>query len=310
MKTEKKASLKGFTLVELVVVIAVFGLLIAATLSFLAPTSRIMKNTSEYAHAAGMVDNVRRTVEDNLRYANRLYVYTGPDVSGGEKDFVDTEVNKLRNDFLLGTASSSTGNQRLTFGRDEVYVMKIHNTETFQNISSAADKPGRVTIWKYDGGVRNDAESKEWAISPAVYRDYSFSLSFGVNFNTVSERVAGSEKDMIQNTTTYEPFANFADPRNFALQLDIYSNEYSDRSSKETSDYSLSRTSVSNTLAISFVNLADSKNTKKEEISYIDHSVTGTSGDVIITIDPERYKYTPNTYSHDLYFIYTIPDIN
>ncbi len=305
MKTEKKQRLKGFTLVELVVVIAVFGLLIAATLSFLAPTSRIMKNTSEYAHSAAVVDNVRRVVEDNLRYANRMDVYAGPDISAGEAAFMQEKVNALRTKFLLGTNSTST-NERLTYGQDIVYVMKINNPETFQNLSSTTEKPGKISIWEYDNGALNAANSKEWAVSEAVYGDYSFSLSYGINWTTTGITVAGRQKELI-TSGTYQNFNGFQSPSNFRLVLDIYENEYSNKADKANSSYTLCKTSVSNVVALSFVNMATSTTIKKEDINYIDRTVPGT--EIVDVIDPERYTYTSDSYSNDLYFVYTLPEL-
>ena len=71
MNSHKK--LKGFTLVELIVVVAVFGILLAASLNLLGPLNSIFKQTAQYSDSSAVVDNVRMVIEDNLRYANRMY---------------------------------------------------------------------------------------------------------------------------------------------------------------------------------------------------------------------------------------------
>lgn len=306
MKKKSKRALKGFTLIELVVVVAVFGLLIAATLSFVTPTRNVYKSASEYAGASGMVDNVRRIIEDNLRFANRMDVYAGPDVSGGEEAYVQARVNELRHKFHLDDSS------RVTFGRDRVYVMKIDNPEEaqFPGFAGGSQKPGRISIWQYDNGTRNMANSKEWAMAEGVYDEYSFSLSFGINFTTHTETVAGVNYNVI-DTGDYDNFGDdpnaYVDPANFSMTLDIYKNFYDDRANRASSSYRLANTSVSNAVALCFVNMVDGSNTLRHET--ID--LTDTSGTGTVSEDcGDRYTYHDLcTGSRDIYFVYTIPDL-
>jgi prepilin-type N-terminal cleavage/methylation domain-containing protein len=304
MKKIKKNALKGFTLIELIVVVAVFGILMAATLTFVQPTSKVMKHASEYSGATNMVDNVRRIVEDNLRFANRMNVYAGPDVSAGEEAWRQSEVNVLRHKFYFDDAN------RVTYKQDKVYVLKIDNPEEseFAGFSAGSQKPGRVSIWEYDGGVLNTANSKEWAITQGVYDEYSFSLSYGITWTTTPKMIAGVQWNII-DSGTYTDFNGadkFVAPSNFQLILDIYKNAYDDRSNHSGS-YKLANTSVSNVVALSFVNMVN--------------GTTGTIKDeeiVLKTSDPlnptttenrVRYEYKGGTSSKDLYFIYTLPEI-
>ncbi len=305
MKRDKKSTLKGFTLIELIVVVAVFGLLIAATLSFVTPTRKVYKNASEYAGASAMVDNVRRVVEDNLRFANRMDIYAGPDLSGyaSEEAFVNKKVELFRTKFMLGDSD------RVTFARDRVYVMKIDNPEETQisaGFAAGSQKPGRVSIWQYDGGTRNTANSKEWAIAEGVYNEYSFSLSYGIDFDTHPITIAGTQWDII-DSVTYTGFdANFVDPSNFTLMLDIYKNSYDDRSNPAASSYRLARTAVSNVVALSFVNMVDSGNALEDRIKI----KNPTAGEPDLNKNcGKRYYYEGATKTRDLYFVYTVPDL-
>lgn len=307
MKNNKKSTLKGFTLVELVVVVAVFGLLIAATLSFITPTRKVYKDASEYAGASAMVDNVRRIVEDNLRFANRMDVYTGPDVDadGGEDAWIQNRVNELRTKFKLASTSD-----RITYARDRVYVMKIDNPEEEQftdGFAGGSQKPGRVSIWEYDDGALNTANSKEWAMAQGVYDEYSFSLSYGIDWTTHQINIAGVNYDII-DSGTYKNFdADFVSPMKFRLILDIYKNNYDDRSNRATSSYSLARTYTSNVVALSFVNMVDGEH----NVALMD-SIKATNpigGDPVTQNLGQRYNYHGGSTTRDLYFVYTVPDL-
>ena len=305
MENRKKV-LKGFTLVELIVVIAVFGLLIAATLTFIAPVMNIHRDTAQYSESATVVDNVRRAVEDNLRFANRMDVYVGPNVGVDENTFIKGRVDALRNDFLFVNTADS---ERKSFYRDTVYVMKINNPETFENIPGNAEEPGKISLWRYDNGTLNAASSKEWVVSPALYNDYAFSLSFGITYDqTVLKTVAGQKREIIR-TATYNSFGDFISPSKFNLVLDIYGIDYNDRAHTDTSAYSLCKTNVSNSVALSFVNMSGSATLPKEDIDYIDKSVTPNKNE---TASVDRYSFVPrpaDSTSNDIYFVYTVPDL-
>lgn len=306
MKNHKKKALKGFTLAELIVVIAVFGLLLAATLSLVAPMNKVFKNTAQYSNSYAVVDNVRRVIEDNLRYANRMYVFYGDDASGNPDAFMDTQVANMRSEFLLGSSA------RKTFARDTVYAMRIHNpSETgFSGIAATAEMPGKISIYTYENGVRT-SDSKEWAVSEALYSEYAFALSFGIkadSWNTTEHNVAGVAMHQI-NSVEYESL-NFADPQNFTLSLDIFEKDYADRANKAASAYTLCRTYVNNTVTLSFVNMTSSNVLDTEEIW-----INGSTGLELVTPAPTRYQFTnlndtSGSDSADIIIIYTKPDLD
>lgn len=305
MKNNNRKKLKGFTLIELVVVVAVFGLLIAATLTFIAPVMNIHRDTVQYSESAAVVDNVRRTIEDNLRFANRMDVYVGPDIGMSETAFIENSVEQLRNDFIF---EETTDKKRVTHFNDIVYVMKINNPETFKDISSTAEEPGKISIWRYDNGVLNAASSKEWAVSQALYNEYAFSLSFGITYNTSMKTVAGQKRELI-DSAVYDSYGDFVSPSNFNLVLDIYGIDYANRANTASSDYTLCKTNVSNSVALSFVNMTSSASLTNEEVCYIDKTATPQIEKIE---DVVRYSYNPRpagSVSNDIYFVYTVPNL-
>ena len=78
---KKKNMLRGFTLVELVVVIALFGMIIAVALGLIQPINRINRYALSTADSQGMGDELRRYIEGKLQYANRVSVYTNMSLS-------------------------------------------------------------------------------------------------------------------------------------------------------------------------------------------------------------------------------------
>lgn len=306
MNRNKK--LKGFTLVELVVVIAIFGIIIAATLTFIAPLNRVFNNAQAYSSSSGAVDNVRRAIEDNLRFANRMEVYPAPTFTD-ENDFIKEKVKEFREAYYIG--DSVTDKKRQEYVKDKIYVMKIDNPEEFKDISQGPSRPGKISLWIYSNGdlTTPDTGSKEWVIPEAVYQDYGFSVSYGVTWDTTTVTYLSKPREMI-NSGTYEDFAKLTDESSFTLVLDVYGVDYADRNNKSASDYSLYKSNVSNEITLSFENL-NSKIygvKKSDEFNVVDSSTTPASE---LPCKVSRYRYYPptNDDSKDIYFIYTLPEI-
>lgn len=74
---EEKKTLKGFTLVELVIVLAIFSIILALVMSFIDPVSNLMKNTSIRERTAAHTDNISEYIDNSLHYAKFMFVYEG-----------------------------------------------------------------------------------------------------------------------------------------------------------------------------------------------------------------------------------------
>ncbi|MBR6717026.1 MAG: prepilin-type N-terminal cleavage/methylation domain-containing protein [Oscillospiraceae bacterium] len=91
MKT--KNSLKGFTLVELVIVMALFSLIMFSVLQLLTPVSKFFVRSANFETTTACLDNMKRAIEGNLKYADRVrcYVnfnpYEAPHASITEADY-------------------------------------------------------------------------------------------------------------------------------------------------------------------------------------------------------------------------------
>jgi len=72
----KSKKLKGFTLIELIIVLAIFGLLIMGALQLVDPVSKIATRTSTRENNSAAVDNVKQYLEGSLRYAQYINVFS------------------------------------------------------------------------------------------------------------------------------------------------------------------------------------------------------------------------------------------
>ncbi len=197
---KSKKNLKGFTLVELIVVMAVFGIIMLGAMRFLDPVNRMMKGASVQEANSATVDNIKRYFEGTLRYANAVYVHNGDlkyyddsgvhviDSSMSESARQQQAVENFVNSCFTNRVDSS--DQPIS---GQVYVMKINN-----------DNQGRITesvfdfTAGYDYNDWNDATSS-WdkkenipasvsavtidtpVINDVYYEDYSIFATIGYN---------------------------------------------------------------------------------------------------------------------------------
>ncbi len=198
-----KKNLKGFTLVELIVVMAVFGIIMLGAMQFLDPVNKMMKGASLQEANSATVDNIKRYFEGTLRYADAVYVHNGDlkyyDVSGAH--IIDTSLpESARQQQAVEDFVNSCFTNRVDSSNDpiegKVYVMKIDN-----------DNQGKITESVFDftaGYDYNDwnSSTSTWdipqnhpasvsavsidtpVINDVYYKDYSIFASIG--YNTVN----------------------------------------------------------------------------------------------------------------------------
>lgn len=71
----KKKKLKGFTLLELILVMAIFGILMAAIMSIINPLNKISKRASIQEANSAAVDNVKTYLESSIRYSECIEAF-------------------------------------------------------------------------------------------------------------------------------------------------------------------------------------------------------------------------------------------
>ena len=314
MVRKKNKQLKGFTLIELIVVIATFGIILAAVLSMIQPVTNIFKKTERFASAEAVSDNTRRVIEDRLRYANRMLVTVGhkEEVSeAAEQAYITEKVEKLRKEFMFGDP------KRLSYYQDKVYVLKIDNPEKFTDIPSDQNC-GRIRLWVYEKDNKTPTgESKEWVIDKGLYNEYGFSLSAGINYNYETKTVAGRpyypivEKQLDESKPLgYADMAGIvSSPSNFCFELDIYEKYTDIRVPEKKGTYTLCRTDaknkVTNKVAVALTNIVSEATYKEEKITYLDAESKEVTKDVRRYMSPEIEYDTK-----DIYFFYTMPDFS
>lgn len=205
---KNKKNLKGFTLVELIVVMAVFGLIMLGAMQFLDPVGRMMKGASLQEANSATVDNIKRYFEGTLRYASSVYVYNGdlkeydddgnPVLISGsdEESRQKTAVKNFVNYYFRDKADDN--NDPIT---GKVHVMKIDNDNQGKITESLFDFTAGYTYqdWNSTDNAWNISRVSDCSVSTVnvdqsvindvYYKDYSIFATLG--YNTVNPVDAG-----------------------------------------------------------------------------------------------------------------------
>lgn len=97
MKTAKKTNNAGFTLIELIVVMALMAIIMGAILNFIQPTASLYSSTNAYLSQEEAVTTVYNTLNDDLTFATDVYVVISNE---GDAFSVDTAAQTVRQELI------------------------------------------------------------------------------------------------------------------------------------------------------------------------------------------------------------------
>lgn len=240
----KKRTKKGFTLIELIIVMAVFTILMVAVMSVINPLNKIVKRASLKEANAAAVDNVKRYMENTIRYSDCIEVYVGALTDFYGNDFVvpagyDAETyaatkfieNHYTNRTNPGTEDPLTGkvrmlkidnadNGRITeyewdFKAGYTYIQydskgnKMMVQDTDMNGTPLFDSEGKkiMTIdYGVEPAVLTGKSVDKDVINPVYYKDYSFYFQPGYNTTQTI-----NDNDLINSISGFDTSKDKAD---------------------------------------------------------------------------------------------------
>ncbi len=193
---EKKKKLRGFTLIELIIVLAIFSVILALVMSFIDPVSNIMKKASTKERTAAYVDNITEYVDNSIHYAKFMRVYEGgycdvdsntgyakPAVyTNDEAKIVKSMVDDIYRNAVNDNDESITG---------KVRVLKLINTpvagcpqagqiyESVYSFKARKDYEKAGTIELISDSEVKALSTNEEVINPEHFEDYCYYYSKG-----------------------------------------------------------------------------------------------------------------------------------
>lgn len=219
----KNKILKGFTLIELIVVIAIFSILMLGALSLIDPVSKINKSASDFEKSYAYVDNIQDYIQNSLKYAEGVRVYQG---IYSDDELVE-RAEKFREDFYKGTVYTSNGSNTV-YTKGEIRIM------TLKNGSSG----GQIFMNKipYKSNEDDSFKIKSLGTSEIQLNPNFFNGNFCFNYILGSSQLknSGSDKAMIDNLTDGQNMSK----ENFSIGIVVYDkDDYAELESPTAGEY-------------------------------------------------------------------------
>ncbi len=233
----KKKNLKGFTLIELIVVMAIFSLLMAGALALVDPVEKINKTASDFEKTNAYVDNIQDYLQDSLRYAENVWVYQGNMSDAELKD----EAEDFRQKYYNETITTKDGSH-VVYTKGNMRIITILNSDVsdgsggIQNDSNGTPMcKGQILLNKFeyesDSSITNIGIS-ETQLNPTFFtKDFDFAYLLGASQLVNS----GSDNTAKVETISDGSGINF---ENFSMGIVTYDKaEYSKLSSPADGEY-------------------------------------------------------------------------
>lgn len=215
--------LKGFTLLELVIVMAIFTGIAVGAMAMIRPAMQLFNKTASQEGASADIDNISRYIQDNLKYADRVNVYYGygqtsvsdmlgltipkalPSLTVEDSTYKKEYIDKKPLEFFREYYYSSAGE----YEKQKVYVMEITST-------------GFINIYTYSLKTGYEVPNTKTSINDEFYQDYSFSItgwdfsppnltvSMNIEYNGVTKGDDGNTRKLNQEKKIGLTFLNIS----------------------------------------------------------------------------------------------------
>ena len=146
--------LKGFTLVELILVMAIFGLLMGGAISLIDPVSKIFQSANMSEKSYSYTNNIQTYLQGTLEYSDNMRAYTTNTMdTDGDCTVEDQEILDLVEDYRLHyynnviSYDGVTKKEKPTKGK--IYVMHLKNSDR-----------GKITVRTFDFSSHAEMSSK------------------------------------------------------------------------------------------------------------------------------------------------------
>ena len=164
---------KGFTLIELIVVLATFSIIMFGALSLMTPVSKMMVQADVHEGASAAATNITRYLEQELSGAEYLYAGNGLLTPEKREQYLKDYVT----DYYEGVLKAGSTPESPNYAGGKIHLLMIDNTKDA--------KISRYTYEYESFGITDNptyktpVEQVEYAVNKAYYDDYDFEIQVG-----------------------------------------------------------------------------------------------------------------------------------
>ena len=201
-----KKIIKGFTLIELVIVLALFSIVMFSVLQLLDPVSKFFVRSSNYETTTACIDNIKRAIEGNLKYADRVRVFSGYEAFSGKVAETESPMSAELNAQVNSFWEDFFENRELIDCEGSIYVMVFDNRPQnggIAGLSKLSDftgqkrNSGKISLFTipFKRGETIDLTNKnvqveDWYVNQKMYGNYNYKFSLGTSDDFVMTPLA------------------------------------------------------------------------------------------------------------------------
>ena len=216
----KNSKLRGFTLVEMIIVIAIIGIIMAGLANFFVPIRRVFVESTSYESYRTVQQGMSKYIAENTRYATAVAIYP--------KDTTITSAAAAKTAFLTAIGGSASA--------DSVHVITIDNTTPYK--VGIHNYYGRLKMYRYNIATSSwPTDDGYVAMGKSYYDKMSYSIaltpitgtSAGLNIQVTSSMLDDTSGDLkvatdskVISTTDAVAYANLSAPINGKYLLDDF----------------------------------------------------------------------------------------
>lgn len=182
----KKRVQKGFTLIELIIVMALFSIVMYGVLQFLDPVTKFFVRSSNFETTTSCIDNMKRAIEGNLKYADRVRAFAGFDATT-----IDGNVEDFWEDFFKDRELMDCKGNIYVMAFDNRFNRAPHGTlaggspfwtfDDLSNFNKDQYNSGKITLMTYnfDKTGYDLADSVDWYVNQKLYSNFNYTFEMG-----------------------------------------------------------------------------------------------------------------------------------
>lgn len=181
-----KRNVKGFTLIELIVVMATFSIIMFGAMSLMTPVSKMMIQSDTHEGGNAAVNSIATLLQNQLSPAEYIAMYNEPLTDFDERK---NAVNEFVKEYYEGVLRNKSRVGSLSYGSGTVHVMTINNDENGKISTYAYDVSFDPTL-RDNIGVTGKIPDRyitssvdhalEYAVNKAYYDDYVLNIKSGL----------------------------------------------------------------------------------------------------------------------------------
>lgn len=190
--------LKGFTLVELIVVMAILAILMAAIMNMMKPIRATYVDSTYYERERNTQSGIAQYIGESIRYATNLGIYTDDKTASGKTPSSVNTVRDAIDQFITETGITDESKINvITIDNKTAYA---YNNSNYYGRLVRTKAPGSTGAYTAKAAIADNTEAR-LALGSAYYGANTYSINLTATSTGVKIQVSSLLSDSLKKNT-------------------------------------------------------------------------------------------------------------